>query len=574
MQHVGGRAVVLGASMGGLLAARVLTETFERVTLVDRDDLSAGAVPRRGVPQGRHPHGLLARGREIMEELLPGLTEDLVAHGALGGDVQGDVRWYNDGHLLRQAHTGMQGIALSRPLLEDRVRARVLGLPGVELVAPADVVELTARSDRVTGVRVRRRDDGSAVADLAADLVVDATGRGSHTPVWLTELGYPRPEETAVDVGLGYTTWTVPRRATDLGGDVALIIGATVAAPRFGAAIAMEGERWMLMAGGYREDHAPQDFDGFRQFAASLPAPDLGRLVADKEPLDGARPYRFRSSVRRHYERLTRFPDGLLVFGDALSSFNPVYGQGMTVAALEALALRETLAEGTPALAARFFRRAARLIDVPWDIAAGSDLRLPAVPGPRPPRVRAVNSYVARVQAAAATDATVGLAFLRVANLLDRPEALLRPSIAVRVGAARLAAARSRRRLPAGARAVGPAAVPRPRSASEPELPSSLTGGGSARQAARRPERSCPRSGSNRHWNPFKGPASADWATGAALDSAEPVGRGRLSRPGGRLPRPPQPRTAPQAGAPTGRPAWCWPPARTRGGGPAAGRGR
>jgi 2-polyprenyl-6-methoxyphenol hydroxylase-like FAD-dependent oxidoreductase len=445
MMRTGQRAVVVGASMSGLLSARVLTEAFDRVTVVDRDELPGEVAARRGVPQGRHPHGLLARGLEVLEELFPGLTHELVEQGAAVGDMQRDVRWYNDGHLLSQSPIGMQGIAMSRPLLEDRVRARVLALPGVELVAPAQLTDLVATDGRVSGVRVRR--GGSAVGStdeetLAADLVVDATGRGSHTPSWLESHGFDRPQESRIDVDIRYTTWVVPRYTDDLNGDLGCLMGATVARPRFGAALALEGGRWIITAGGYRGDVSPADLAGFRTFAAGLPAPEIGQLMADREPVDGPRTYHFVSSTRRHYEQLTRFPRGLVVTGDAVSSFNPVYGQGITMAAAEALVLRDLLTAGSDDLARQFFRRAARLIDVAWDIAAGSDLRLPSVPGPRPARVRLVNAYVARVQAAAAVDPEVGAAFLRVANLIDPPESLLRPRLGVKVFTARRRAAR------------------------------------------------------------------------------------------------------------------------------------
>ena len=290
----------------------------------------------------------------------------------------------------------------------------------------------------MTGARIRARGDDGAPETLAADLVVDATGRGSHAPVWLEALGFAKPEESEIEIGLCYTTWDFPRRADDLDGDIAAIITATVDNPRFGAVLAAEGDRWQVTTGGYLGDVAsPTDITAFREFAATLPAPDIGDLVADREPLAPGRLHRIPSSRRRHYEKLRRFPRGFLVIGDALSAFNPAYGQGMTVAAVEALALRDLLARtrvaDDPALARRFFRRAARIIDVPWGIAAGGDLRLPGVPGPRPASVRLVNAYVARVQAAAAVDPVVGLAFLRVANTVDRPETLLRPSVAMRV---------------------------------------------------------------------------------------------------------------------------------------------
>ena len=463
MTRMGQRAVVVGASMSGLLAARVLTESFDRVTVVERDDPPSEIAPRRGVPQGRHPHGLLARGREVLEELFPGLTQELVRHGAATGDMQRDVRWYNDGHLLCQSPIGMQGVAMSRPLLEDRVRARVLALPGVELVAPAQLADLVAAGGRVSGVRVRHgvTTAGSPEEDLPADLVVDATGRGSHTPSWLESHGFDRPRESRIDVDLRYTTWILPRYDDDLDGDLGCLVGATVARPRFGAALAIEGKRWMVAAGGYHQDIAPSDLAGFRTFAAGLPAPEIAQLLVSREPVDGPRAYHFVSSTRRHYERLTQFPDGLLVIGDALSSFNPVYGQGITVAALEALVLRDLLTKRTGDLARQFFCRAAGLIDVPWDIAAGSDLRIRSVPGPRPVRVRLVNAYVARVQAAAAVAPDVGAAFLRVANLIDPPQSLLGPRLGAKVLMARRRAAPVGP--PAADRRGSVRGVPRPR---------------------------------------------------------------------------------------------------------------
>ena len=468
MTRIGEHAVVLGASLAGLLTARVLSESFDRVILVDRDVLPEGPVPRRGVPQGWQTHGLHARGREILEQFFPGLTDELVARGASVGDAQQDVRWINDGHRLRKQRSGMEGVSFSRPLLEDRVRARVRSLPQVTLRSPVEVLDLTASGDRVTGVRVRDRGTDGEGESLAADLVVDATGRGSHMPVWLEALGFPRPAETTVEVGLGYTTWDFPRRPGDLDGDMGAVITPTADNQRFGAMLAADGDRWQVTAGGYRGMSASAtDIHAFRAFAAALPVPDIGDLVADREPLAPGRLHRFPSSRRRHYEKLHRFPLGLLVIGDALSSFNPAYGQGMTVAAVEALALRDQLADRVAPtdLAPRFFRRAARIIDVPWGIAAGGDLRLPGVPGHRPLKVKVINAYVARVQAAAAVDPAVGLAFLRVANTVDQPEALLRPSVAGRV----LRAAMSRRRQDDGAatpRAPRPR-LPHPRPAAD-----------------------------------------------------------------------------------------------------------
>jgi 2-polyprenyl-6-methoxyphenol hydroxylase-like FAD-dependent oxidoreductase len=418
--------------MSGLLAARVLTDCFPRVTLVERDDLRQVVEHRRGLPQGRHTHGLLARGREVLEELFPGLSQELLRQGGVLADLQDDCRWHNDGHLLRQSHSGLHGIALSRPMLERAVRARVLALANVTLLAPCDVDELQHRAGEVTGVRVRPR-DGGPTQDLHADLVIDATGRGSRTPTWLESVGYPGPEVETIELSLGYVTRQFAWCPGDLYDDAAVVVGPTQQNPRFGVALRQEGQRWTVTIGGYGSDRAPADLDGFKTFANSLPSAEIGQLIADKGPLSEPLTYRFQSSQRRRYDRLRRFPNGLVVTGDAICSFNPIYGQGMSVAAIEALALRDVLASGDQDIGRRFFRRAVRAAQGPWDIAAGGDLRLPVVPGPRPLKVRIVNAYVAQVQAAAAADEVVGRALLDVANLLRGPESLLRPQIARRV---------------------------------------------------------------------------------------------------------------------------------------------
>jgi 2-polyprenyl-6-methoxyphenol hydroxylase-like FAD-dependent oxidoreductase len=434
-KQIGGRAVVLGGSLAGLLAARVLADAYAQVTVIDRDELPGTGMHRRGVPQGRHVHGLLARGQEVLEELFPGLTAELVARGAPAGDLLANARLYLSGHRLRQAHTGLVVLCASRPFLEGHIRARVRALPNVTFLDRCDIVGLATTADgrRVSGARVLRRADGSAEEVLSADFVVDATGRGSRTPVWLEGLGYPRPEKEQVQIGLGYATRTYRLRCDALGGDLAVLQAATPEHPRAGALQVLEGDRWMLTLAGILGDHPPADPDGFLEFARSLRFRDIYETVRDAEPLGSPVPFRFPASVRHRYERLNRFPDGFLVMGDAVCSFNPIYGQGMSVAALEALALRRHLERGIEPGPHRFFRNIARVVDVPWDIAVGGDLAFPGVQGRRTPKNRMINAYIARLHAAAASDATLSRAFIRVASLIDRPEALLRPGIASRI---------------------------------------------------------------------------------------------------------------------------------------------
>ena len=434
-RQIGDHAVVLGASMAGLLAARVLADAYGQVTVIDRDQLPEASTHRRGVPHGRHAHALLARGQQALEELFPGLTAELIAQGVPTGDLLANGRWYVSGHRLRQAPIGLVTLSASRPLLEGYVRARVRALPNLRFLDSHDIVGLAATPDgrRVTGVRVLRGADGSAEELLGADLVVDATGRGSRTPIWLQALGYARPETEQVRVGLGYATRTYRLPPVALDGDLAVLDAPTPEHPRGGALLLLEGDRWMVTLAGMLGDHPPTDPDGFLAFARSLRFPDIYQTIRDAEPLDDPVGFRFPASVRHRYERLGRFPDGLVVMGDAVCSFNPIYGQGMSVAALEALTLRRHLERGAEPQSRRFFGDLARVVDVPWDIAVGGDLAVPGVQGRRTLKVRLVNAYIARLHGAAEHDASLASVFVRVAGLVAPPQSLLRPNVAVRV---------------------------------------------------------------------------------------------------------------------------------------------
>jgi flavin-dependent dehydrogenase len=285
---------------------------------------------------------------------------------------------------------------------------------------------VTGAHDRVTGIT-------GGGETISGNLVVDAIGRASHSPQWLEALGYSKPHEERVEVGVAYTTRHFRRRPSDLDGDLAAMIPPTPRGKRGGAILAQEGDRWVVTLITHFGGNAPSDLPGFIEFASSLPAPYIHDVIRGAEALGDAAATRFPANTRRYYEKLDRFPEGYLVFGDAISSFNPIYGQGMSVAALEAVQLKDTLAEGGSNLAKRFFKRAGRIVDVPWTVATGNDLRMREATGRRSPGLNFINWYMSKLHKAAHQDAVASLAFHRVSNLLAPPQSVMAPAVALRV---------------------------------------------------------------------------------------------------------------------------------------------
>ncbi|PRH80604.1 FAD-binding monooxygenase [Streptomyces solincola] len=453
MTHrVGERAVVLGASMAGLLAARVLADSYDEVVVVERDAVAGTTTARKGVGQGRHVHGLLARGQQILDELFPGFTRDAVAAGIPTGDL-GELRWFFNGRRLAPGRTGLLCVSATRPVLESRVRDRVEALAGVTLLERHDIAGLVADEtrDTVTGVRVQSQEPGAAERVIAADLVVDATGRGSRTPLWLEEFGYERPDEERIRIDLSYTTRRFRLRdEAVLDGDLSIN---PVSSPshRRGAFLSrIEDGLVVVSLTGVLGDSAPADLPGFLEWTRTLPVTDIHDAIHDAEPVDDGAVIRYPASQRRRYERLDRFPGNFLVVGDAACSFNPVYGQGMTVSALEALVLREHLARG-PVDPQSFLADIAQVIEVPWQFSAGADLGYPEVEGERTPEWEASGAFMAALHAAATVDGEVTATFMRVAGLVATPDALMTPEMIQRVTEGAQRAAQAPAAVPAAA---------------------------------------------------------------------------------------------------------------------------
>lgn len=431
-------AVIIGGSMAGLLAARALCPHFERVTILERDAVSDEPEARKGQPQARHTHVLLVKGLEVLSRYFPDLVTELTAGGAVLGDLGNDLRWYAFGGYRLQHESGIPILFVSRPFLEWHVRRALLAEATITLRDQVAVQGVTTTGDRtrVTGVQVAERTGDSArnrtSGTVDADLVVDTTGRGSILPRWLSELGYPAPPVTTVQIDVGYATRLYRRRDEAIDGAQAVLISPQPPDRNgLGLVFPLENGRWIVGLGGWGGEHPPTDAAGFVEFARNLVAPDVYDFLQRAEPLSEIVPYKIASNAWHRYEQLRQFPAGLLVLGDAFCCFNPVYGQGMTSAALQAAALDRLLAEGASpeALWRSFFKRAATLVSTPWQLAVGEDFRFPKTQGRKPLGTDLLNAYGARVHRLTHRDAFAYEQFARVFNMTQSPASLLRPKL-------------------------------------------------------------------------------------------------------------------------------------------------
>jgi flavin-dependent dehydrogenase len=437
----GTHAVVIGSSMAGLLAARVLADHFAHVTVLERDRLPEGPSYRAAVPQARHVHGLLVRGYHVLQALFPRIDEDFAAAGAPLLDWTADLLMLGFAGWAVRYRSGLVSRFASRPLFDWLITSRLATYDSVHFLEQHQAVGLVSDgANGVRGVRVRKRgeEDGEAT-ELPADLVVDASGRDSRTPEWLVALGYAAPEETAINAHLGYASRVYRRPSDHRQRWQGLLIGPKAPDhPRSGVLMPLEGDRWIVTLVGVGRDYPPTDDAAFLDFARSLRTPMFYDAIAGAEPLTTIHGYRRTENRLRHYERLVRWPERFVVLGDAVCAFNPAYGQGLTVAALGAQLLDQSLrhearAHHAPALAdlgRRFQRRLAGINATPWLMATGEDFRWPSTEGGRPGAVtRLTHRYMDDIMRLAARTPRASSAFMQVWHLQAGPALLFQPAL-------------------------------------------------------------------------------------------------------------------------------------------------
>jgi 2-polyprenyl-6-methoxyphenol hydroxylase-like FAD-dependent oxidoreductase len=438
--RIGKQAVVIGAGMAGLAAAGALADSFDQVVILERDSLPAEPTFRTGTPQSRHLHGLLLGGQRALCDLFSGFEQDLAGAGAVPLRVGLDVRVERPGYdPFPQRDLGWFSYAISRPTIEQAVRRRVESRPNIVLRQRCRVEEVLASPNGEAAAGVRYDNDDGASETIAADLIIDASGRGALTLALLQSVGRPLPEETTIGIDVGYATcvFAIPDDApTDWKG--VMTFGEAPHNSRGGLMLPLEGSRWMATIGGRHDDVPPGDVEGFLAYAKALRTSTIYDAISRAKRLDGVARYGFPESVRRHFERLDDFPRGFLPIGDAICRFNPVYGQGMSVAAQEACLLKKILerlgAERDPiaGLASTFFTEIQPLLETPWSVAT-LDFVFPNTRGQRPADFEITLRYGIALTRLAAEDPAVHKLTAEVQNLL-KPRSVYRdPALVQRV---------------------------------------------------------------------------------------------------------------------------------------------
>ncbi len=433
-------AIVIGGSMAGMLAARVLSDYYEHVTIIDRDRMPETVEQRDGTPQARHLHIFLAKGLRIVEELFPGIDREMTAKGATTQHWGRETVNYLERGWMPAFESSLKTRGISRILLEWCVRQRLRANGRVQFMERTQVKRLLTKDNNeiVIGVEAHPKGEPNQTTEIKADLVIDASGRGSDSAQWLVEMGYEQVEETVINSFLGYATrWY--KRPNAFPKDLKILTVQSVPKiPRGGVVMEVENETVIVTMSGTNKDYPPTDEAGFLEFSKSLISPVIYNIIRDAEPLSKIYGYQRTENRWRHYERFTRWPDGFIVLGDAACAFNPIYGQGMTTGALEAVALGEILkdynGQNDAGLAKAFQSRLAKVIETPWLMATGEDLRYPGTEGGQIKwQDRIVQKYIERYINAMALYPEIIDPFVQVMNLLQPPTTLFRPGIFVKV---------------------------------------------------------------------------------------------------------------------------------------------
>ena len=441
-EYLGEQAIVVGASIAGLLSAQVLSTHYKHVLVLERDDhdslFGEPTAPRKGTPQSRHIHILLNGGEGAISKLLPGFDDELVAAGATVGDFARDIRWrLNEGWMPR-FKSGLRMYLQSRPLIEHLIRRRIKAQSNITIQPNWRVKDYLLADDGLTVDGLAAIDKTGQVHEFKSDLIVDAGGRGALFPHWLKARGFGQvpTEEIKFDLAYSTTTFEMPKDSTR---DWSLM--ACYPNPpyefRGGVISEIENGQWQTTLYGYHGDYPPTDVEGFKCFAHSLAEPDIYEALKDLDPSSDIIRHRFPMSILRRYDRMSRLPRNIVAIGDAVCSLNPAFAQGMSGVALEAYALKKLLTQHvekpfSPAqFTSRYFRTIHKVLQLPWDLARDECFKYPQTEGKKPWLHELSSWYKDRIVRSG--EEKVIDQFYRVMHLIDPPSRFFKPAMAAKI---------------------------------------------------------------------------------------------------------------------------------------------
>jgi 2-polyprenyl-6-methoxyphenol hydroxylase-like FAD-dependent oxidoreductase len=431
---LGNRAIVVGAGMAGLMAACVLSKFFTSVMIIERDTLPSEPALRRGVPQGAHVHTFLGFTVEAMERLIPGVMDELYAAGAVKIRRNLDI-WFHD-HFgpTETRDVGILTPSVTRPLVEHVVRRQVLTSPNIHLRDATRLLGFEAASTgRVTGVSIRP-DDGEQES-LDADLVIDASGRASRLPRWLAGQGFGAVPVQELEISMSYTSGLFRATAENRADDKACLMLPIPPATRASYLTPVDGDVWLATMYGRAGDNAPNDYEGFVEWSRGLAHPVIHDWLSRAVLVGKLHTYGIRHATWHRYDRMATFPDGVLMIGEAFTSFNPTFGQGISLAANQALSLQDALASQVAkgsnhkGLSRAYFDGCLALNMTGWTVMETVDLLYPSTKGERPDDLEERWRVNGAIRALAQKDPEILKLAARVTHLLEPPTALRTPAI-------------------------------------------------------------------------------------------------------------------------------------------------
>ncbi|MFZ7942871.1 FAD-dependent oxidoreductase [Neobacillus sp. 19] len=436
---LGKRAVVIGGSIAGMLAARVLSDFFAEVLIIEKDQMNDHILTRTGVPQGSHGHALLKSGEEILNDLFPGIVEELIKAGSVKSDFASELAWNHHGRWKVKYHAGMSIIQQSRPFLEWRILLRLKQIPNISFMYESKAKKLLVDDNQVEVKGIVIQKGGEMNEEILADLVIDAAGAGSQTSTWLKQLGYQTPAKTEVKVDLFYASRiyrSLSSKKKDWGS--LLVYPNPPLQNRGGGIFPIENQRWMVTLLGYGVESPPKSGNEFLAYAKCLEKPEVYNAIKDGQPETDITIYRFPALRRFHFEKLSHFPNRLIVMGDAFCRMDPVFGQGMSISALEAVALKNELQKavhinGLTQISLVTHRRFSKIIDVPWLIALTEDFRFSHTIGKKPFGLPFLMWYVKKVILACETNEAIYGKLINVLQLKAHPFTLFSPAALINV---------------------------------------------------------------------------------------------------------------------------------------------